>query len=145
MLFLSAIVLFFSNPLQAQQANMPPSRVNVKFIAKYPQQADKATWEQANNEYLATFTDKGRQTVSRFSENGQWLGSQTQLLEADWEKNTRQYLEENHEGYKYLQGYRFDDAKGRRYQLDVQGKNGGRYRLDFDGQGNFVNERPLQE
>lgn len=144
-LFAGVLMLFTSITLQAQQESMPPSRVNVKFKAKYPQQADKVSWKQNNQEYVASFSEKGRQTTSRFSENGQWLGSETQLREADWKAPTREYLTENHKGYTYLKGYRFDDAKGSRYQLDVQGQNGNRYRLEFDAAGNFVNERPLQE
>ena len=133
------------NSLQAQQVQTPPSRVNVKFNAKYPQQAGKASWKKGNEGYTATFKEKGRQTVSNFTETGQWISSETQLMEGDWKPVMRQYVNQNHEGYRYLQGYRFEDPKGTRYQLDVQDKSGSRFRLDFDQEGNFVNERPLQE
>ncbi len=143
-MLLSGLVLFSSSTIFAQQTT-PPSRVSVKFQAKYPQHAAKADWKQSGSEYTATFSEDGRRTLSRFGENGQWLGSETQVQEADWRPSTRQYMDENHQGYRFLQGYRFDDPKGSRYQIDVESKSGARYRLDFDGKGNFVNERPLQE
>ena len=144
-LLLSGLFLFSSSAIMAQQATTPPSRVNVKFNAKYPQYADKANWKQTGEGYTATFTDKGRQTISRFSNEGQWLDTQAQLLEKDWKTPMRQYLNENHKDSRNLKGHIFEDAKGTRYQLDVQAKDGGRYRLNFDQEGNFVNEQPIQD
>ncbi|MBW3544514.1 MAG: hypothetical protein KY428_02750 [Bacteroidetes bacterium] len=129
--------------LYAQQGTTPPSRVSVKFKAKYPQQADRVEWKQAGKEYTATFTESGNRVTSRFGEDGQWLGSETQLKDTGWPAPMRKYMEENHAGYRFLQGTRFEEAKNSRHQIDVVSKSGERYRLEFDGKGNFVNERPL--
>jgi hypothetical protein len=143
-LLLLGLFVFTSAELQAQQST-PPSRVNVKFNAKYPKYADKASWEQTDEGYTATFNDKGRHTVSRFSEEGRWMGATTKILKKDWEPAMRHYLDQTHPGYKYLQGYRYEDAEGsQRYQVDIQDKNGSRYRLDFDQSGSFINEGPIQ-
>lgn len=132
-----------SSQLDAQQAT-PPSRVNVKFNAKYPEYAGKADWQQTPTGYIAVFNDKGRRTTSEFTEDGQWLRTEAQLLEKDWRPPMVLYVKENHKGYRYLQGFRYDDAKGSRYRVDLESTKG-RYRLDFDGKGNFVNESPLNK
>ena len=143
MLLLTGFILFSSTDIAAQQVT-PPSRVNVKFNAKYPQQADKANWQQTKDGYTATFNAQGRRTVSRFTEDGQWVDTQTQLLQKDLQPPMRKYMDDNHKGYRYLQGYHFENPKESRYQLDVQNTEGLRYRLDFDKEGNFVNEGPIE-
>ncbi|AHM60727.1 hypothetical protein D770_12355 [Flammeovirgaceae bacterium 311] len=142
-LLLLGLFIFSSAEIKAQQTT-PPSRVNVKFNAKYPKFADKASWQQTSDGYTATFNDKGRQTVSRYTEEGSWLGTTTKIQKKDWEPTMRQYMEQSHPGYKYLQGYRYEDADGRRYQIDVEDKSGGRYRIDFDQSGSFINEGPIE-
>lgn len=137
-----SLCLFGSISLFAQQAT-PPSRVSVKFKAKYPQLADGVQWKQSGKEYTATFTESGKQVSSRFGEDGQWLGSETQLTDKGWPAPMSQYMQENHAGFRFLQGTRFEEGKNSRHQIDVVSKSGERYRLEFDGKGNFVNERPL--
>ncbi|EMR02229.1 hypothetical protein [Cesiribacter andamanensis] len=142
----SLLILLFccATLLQAQTPLTPPGRVSVKFNAKYPQQAEKASWQQTSEGYSASFSEQGRPTVSRFSAEGRWLGTDTQLRQADLPPTATQYLQDNHKGFRYLQGYRYESPNGSRYQLDVESA-GKRYRLDFDGKGNFVNEGPLKE
>lgn len=139
------LLLFFcAGTLQAQQAASPPDRVAVKFNAKYPKQVNKASWQQTADGYSASFNDEGRQTVSRFSKDGRWVGSDIQLKQAQLPAPAQQYLKENHKDARYLKGMHYQTSEGSRYQLDVE-SDGKRYRLDFDGNGNFVNESPLGE
>ena len=95
-MLLSVLLFVSSTDILAQQAVTPPSRANVRFNAKYPQQAGNARWQQTKDGYTATFTEKGRKTQSRYTADGQWVESQVQLLEADWQPPTREYINQNH-------------------------------------------------
>jgi hypothetical protein len=148
LLALLLLIFCYTPSLQAQQetrqAITPPDRVAVKFNAKYPKQINNASWQQTDKGYSASFTHEGRQTVSRFSNEGRWQGSDIQLKQGQLPAPAQQYLKENHEGARYLKGMHYQTSDGSRYQLDVE-RDGKRYRLDFDHNGNFVNESPLGE
>lgn len=144
-MLLTGLLVLTEPKLQAQTVAEPPSRVNVKFNAKYPRQAGKASWRQTPKGYEASFNQQGRQTVSRFTEKGDWLDTKKQMLEADLTPLMQRYLKDKHKNYRYLEGYRYESPQEKRYQFDVEAAAGRRYRLDFNGEGAFVKESPLQE
>ena len=136
--FLGLFLLLLPFTALAQQ--QIPERIQVKFRAKFPE-ATQEKWMPEGKNYQVDFTEKGLPSRARFSSNGQWLQTQTTLKQNQWPKLSRKYTDDNHSDSRYLEGYRYDSPQGSHYQMIVENKSG-RYKLDFDGEGGFVNEEP---
>lgn len=121
----------------------PPNRVQANFNARYPDFSETTTWQQNEQGYQSSFRENDREVISDFDENGRWLQSRTDLQESDWPDATRTYISDTYEEYEYLNGYRYDDENGRRYEIDLRIRNQD-MRLSFDGDGGFVREGPVQ-
>lgn len=121
----------------------PPNRVQANFNARYPNSPDNARWQQNEQGYRASFRENEREVVSDFDQNGRWLQSRTELEESDWPDITRNYISETYGEYEYLNGYRYDDVSGSRYEIDLRSGNQDT-RLNFDQDGGFVKEGPVQ-
>lgn len=121
----------------------PPNRVQANFNARYPNAADATTWQQNEQGYQANFRENEREVVSDFDQNGRWLQSRSELSENDLPDATRNYISDTYEEYEYLNGYRFDDENGSRYEIDLRSQNQDA-RLNFDENGGFVKEGPVQ-
>jgi hypothetical protein len=136
---LSALFFFVSASFITIQAQEIPERVQVKFRAKYPQL--QPNWSTVDQGYQASFTEKGYPTQVIFDDKGTWLQTRTSLKKNQWPELSNQYLKDTHPQMKYLEGYKYETPKGTRYQLLLD-DSAGKYRLDFDEEGGFINEEP---
>lgn len=140
--FLICMLFAAATPGFAQSNATPPHRVQAKFNAKYPEIAEKARWKQNEQGFQATFQQKNREVVSDFGPDGQWLQSRTRLREDDLPPPTRMYINDTYpKGYEFVNGYRIENAKGSRYEIDLRSEQQD-YRLNFDKQGGLVGQEP---
>lgn len=142
----AADFLFAQDNSQSRQnaTSEPPNRVKANFKARYPDISDNAQWQKKGQGYSATFRQNGKPVVCDFDENGKWLKSSTELQENQLPKDAQQYIKENYPQYKYNKGVRHENGKGSRYEVDLQSQNEN-YRLNFDKEGGFVDEKKSRE
>lgn len=141
-IFSICFFLLAAMPALAQSNATPPHRVQAKFNAKYPEVADKARWQQNEQGYQARFQQNEREVISDFGPDGKWLQSRTQLREGDLPPPARMYISDTYpKDYEFINGYRIDNTKGSRYEVNVR-SNQQNYKLDFDKQGGFVGQDP---
>jgi hypothetical protein len=144
LLAIFSICLFLATATTAvgQSQATPPHRVQAKFNAKYPEIAEKALWQKNDQGYQARFQENKREVISDFGPDGKWLQSRTQLREGDLPPPTRMYISDTYpKDYEFISGYRIENAKGSRYEIDLRSEQQN-YRLDFDKQGGFVGQDP---
>lgn len=122
----------------------PPNRVQANFNARYPDFSETTSWQESEQGYQASFRENDREVISDFDENGRWLQSRTELPESDWPDSARDYISKTYPEYEYINGYRYDDENGRRYEIDLRSQNQAT-RLNFDGDGGFLREGPVEE
>lgn len=120
-----------------------PNRVLANFNARYPDFSEVTAWQKNGQVYRATFRENEQEVVCDFNQDGRWLQSRTELAENGWPKAIRNYINDHYEEYEYLDGYRYDDDSGSRYELDLRSQNQDT-RLSFDQDGGFVREGPVQ-
>lgn len=140
---LISISLFFLSFgfLSAQSGAAPelPLKVKAVFKAKYPDAADKAQWEQNGSGYVATFSQNGQRVQTEFSEGGDWISSRTQVRQEDWPEPARRYITDTFQNFEYVEGFRLDNQKGSRYELDIRSNNK-LFELQFDREGGLVDD-----
>ncbi|WP_026135525.1 PepSY-like domain-containing protein [Nafulsella turpanensis] len=141
-ILLSISFLFlFTGFLMAQQGGegTPPLKVKAIFTAKYPDYAEQAKWERTANGYIATFQQNGQEVRTEFNENGEWISSRTAVRQEEWPEPARKYITDTFKDYEYVEGYRLDNQKGSRYELDIRSNNQ-LFELQFDRQGGLVDD-----
>ena len=137
-ILISISLLFLSGGFLSAQTDLP-LKVKAVFKAKYPDFADQAKWEQTGNGYVATFLQNGQNVQAEFSKEGDWVSSRTEVRQEDWPEPARKYITDTFTDYEYVEGFRFDNQKGSRYELDI--RSGNRlFELQFDRSGGLVDD-----
>lgn len=129
----------------AQNNVNPPHRVQAKFNAKYPEIAGKARWQQTDEGYRARFQQDKREVVSDYGPDGQWIQSRMQLREDELPPPARMYISDTYPtDYELLEASRIDTNQESRFEIDLRSEQQN-YRLNFDREGVFIKEEPLEE
>ncbi len=145
-IFSIGLFLFISTPglslAQGGNAVNPPNRVQANFNAKFPDHSGATQWQETSDGYQATLRKSNNEVVSNFDKDGRWVKSRTALKENDLPKNTKKYIGETYKQYNFQEGYRYETKTGTRYETKIRSENKA-YRLEFDSNGGFVKEEPL--
>lgn len=137
-ILISISLLFLSGGSLFAQTDLP-LKLKAVFKAKYPDFADQAQWEQTANGYMASFSQNGQAVQAEFSKEGDWISSRTAVRQEDWPAPARKYITDTFSDYEYVEGFRYDNQKGSRYELDIRSNNK-LFELQFDRSGGLVDD-----
>jgi len=113
------LVLFFLFS-QAAIAGTPPQAVKDAFNQKFPN-AQNVKWGKENkNEWEAEFTNVGTKTSVNFSNDGQWIETETEIAVSELPAAVTAAIKKDHNGCSITEADRIERPTGILYEADIK-------------------------
>ena len=121
-----------------------PAPVKEAFAKKFPAATD-VRYEMENKDYEVTFKDKGVGMSANFNSKGEWLETETIMIESDLPKEVLTSVATNFKGFMITEITKIEGpGKVLNYEMNLKkGKEG--YSVKFSPKGDILKKTPLKK
>lgn len=134
-IFILSIIMLTQNLIQAQNNKIPTETIKA-FEVKFPK-ATNPKWEkEGEKEFEVTFLLSGQKASANFTNNGEWIETESIILETALPKGFLDNFRNLKKQFKINQIYKVERADGKSY-FEIECSSGlikKEYKLDQEGQ-----------
>ncbi len=144
-LLLGVVVMFAQQKekegkLESQEI---PALVKDSFKKLYPLIKD-VDWENEDDDFEASFEQKGNDISILFDSNGKLIEVETEIKKSELPASVKETIARDYAGYKIKEAAKIDSSGTITYEAEV-GKGKKNAELIFDSQGNLLKEIDKEE
>jgi Putative beta-lactamase-inhibitor-like, PepSY-like len=142
---LSAVLLIsFMGFTQTITPDKVPSAVKESFAKKFPAATD-VTYKMEKKDYEVTFKEKGVGMSANFNSSGEWLGTETIMIESDLPKDVLTSVATNFVGFMITDIAKVEGPdKVLNYEMNLKKDKVG-YEVKFSPKGEILKKTPLKK
>jgi hypothetical protein len=142
---LTACLLFsllgFSQTITADKV---PAAVKEAFVKKFPVVTD-VNYKMEKNDYKVTFKDKGVGMSANFNSKGEWLETETIMIESDLPKEVLTSTATNFVGFVMTEITKVEGPNNvLNYEMNLK-KNKESYEVKFSPKGEILKKTPIKK
>ena len=144
--FFLIIFLFTFSAIIAQDEDMDgaPLTVEKAFKKMFPK-AEMAGWElDEDDNWEASFKMAGKKQSASFTEDGQWIETETVISQKEIPQMVLASLNKNYPKHKITAAELVENSDGKWYEVEFD-RGGSKYEVMFDSKGEIVNEETEEE
>jgi len=141
---LACLLFGFLGYTQTVPPEKVPAPVKEAFTKKFPA-ATSVSYEMEKKDYEVTFKDNGVGMSANFNSKGEWLETETIMIESDLPKAVLTSVATNFVGYSITEITKVEGPeKVLNYEMNLKkGKVG--YEVKFSPKGNILKKTPLKK
>ena len=129
---------------QTIQADKVPAPVKESFAKKFPA-ATFVSYKMEKTDYKVTFKDKGVGMSANFNSKGEWLETETVMIESDLPKEVLTSVASNFVGYVITEITKIDGPDNvLNYEMHLK-KGTDAYKVKFSPKGDILKRTPLKK
>ena len=143
-LLLTCLLFGFWGYTQTITSEKVPAPVKESFAKKFPAATD-VKYEMEKKDYEVTFKDKGVGMSANFNSKGEWLETETIMIESDLPKEVLTSVATNFVGYNITTITKVESPDNvLNYEMNLKkGKEG--YEVKFSPKGEILKKTPLKK